>query len=274
LSIKQFRQVYNQLAFPFSPPEDLRQIAYDFSLTLEIIHRNPEYFSALNTVIESPTFEATSTDLLENLPPNSSYNKQCDMLFSNTFKHLKSKGFDKAIYNWGKQTSIYYQYVDKKKFSNLRALGIWIHLLREWAVLKWIQNPSSPEQHYSEWDVLINKYSRIYSKKNLVLNPMPLSTVSQKHLQVIILSHESSKLLLKTTMNQIMASSKSLWDDYALRAGGANVWIKAESNYQLNLKVWKEMLNLLSPNEVSALEQWGLQYKDQYRGLTGILSDL
>src|SRR5688500_13862445 len=76
LSIKQFNYIYDKLDFPFTPPEDLQQIARDFSITQQIILHNP--------VPESP-----SVDLLEGGLSTNSYKELYNILFTNTFTHLE-----------------------------------------------------------------------------------------------------------------------------------------------------------------------------------------
>jgi hypothetical protein len=90
LSIKQFSQVYEYLDFPFDPPESVRQIAHDYSLTWFMMRQGEDY-AHVREILRS-TGETSSIDLLEGGSPNDSFVQRRNMLFTNTFAHLERVG--------------------------------------------------------------------------------------------------------------------------------------------------------------------------------------
>ncbi|MFN8372432.1 MAG: hypothetical protein U0694_06100 [Anaerolineae bacterium] len=74
LSLKQFKQVYDYLNFPFDPPENIRQIAHDFAFTLENLHAPKEFIPLLENLRQNG--ERASVNLLEGISQNDTYKKK------------------------------------------------------------------------------------------------------------------------------------------------------------------------------------------------------
>lgn len=142
-------------------------------------------------------------------------------------------------------------------------------------VLEWIKQPISPkeERYSSDWDTLIDKYTPIYAGElstsftRISINPFPLSKETSREVQTIVLDHETQKMSLNITMDHIMESPKSLWEDFVLRNNGADSWIRLEGQYRTNLKAWKIIGNMLSDDEMYNLEKWGNQHKEMFPDL-------
>jgi hypothetical protein len=261
LSIRQFRQVYEELEFPFDPPADVRELAHDFGFTYETLSPNSEYAALLENLLRHG--EVTTYDLLEDTSPDDSYPKRRDALFTNTFTQLERIGYAEAIYAWGKQTRTYLKYTDRQRYIDSDALDGWCNLLREWAVLEWVKQPTSLTDSHQHWDKLIAKFAPIYERVNLTLEHLPLSLVSRTRLLEIVLHHETRKQALYSTTDQIMAFPKSLWEEFALGPGGSYTSFQLEGRHRINLREWSTILNALSVDDIYILDQWAL--KDTYR---------
>jgi hypothetical protein len=257
LSIKQFSQAYDVLDFPFVPPEDLRQVAHDFAFMLEVMMRNEEYAIHLENLLRNN--ETAALNLLEFTTPEDSYPKRRDALFENTFSHLERLGYAEAVYHWGKQFHSYYKYAHRQKYLDFYVLRTLRLLLRFWAVEESLKQPVSTEHelYSSDWEEFIARWSPVYA--NSILVPLELSKTSRTTLQAIMLHHETKEMKLRETMDRVRASPKSLWEDYALYAGGAYLSIVLEGRFRIDLREWKLIVDALSVDEIHILEQWALQ---------------
>jgi hypothetical protein len=270
LSIKQFCQVHDKLDFPFCPPEAVRQFAHDFVLTYELMNRNAEHEHALEPLLRDG--ETTTFNLLEGISSDTRYEEKREGLFSNSFTILEQLGYADMIYIWGKQTQ------DFHESANIQSLRAMCRLLRQWAVIEWLNQRISPlhELFSVDRERVVLQYAPTYTRSTFPiapLEPLELSEESLAALQVIILDHESKQLGFRNTMDEIRNSSRSTWEDFALRAGAADVWMRLEGYFRIDLREWKTILDNLSQPEKHILEQWALLHKDQERDLRLPLPD-
>lgn len=258
LSINQFTQFYEEFNFPFNPSESLQNIAHDFALTLEITRRSSDYAHAVENLLRHS--EVVSIDLLEGVEPHDTYIKRCEILFTNTFKYLTRMHYANEVFSWGKQTQ------DYSSFADVKAVHAWYELLRKWAILEQLSHPISTAHalYSSDWDDVIIRWSRFYGKATV----KPLNLAEASELQAIILSQETRRMHLEITLDQAKASPRNLWEDYVLHAGTAGgTWIKQEGDFRIGLRVWDMIIKGFSSEEIHTLEEWALQYQDQYPNL-------
>jgi hypothetical protein len=251
LSIPQFQEVYAKLNFPVNPTDDLRRLARDFVIAFDIHLGNP-------------ITETASIDLLHGTSLKDGVRKKAEILFTNMFSHLERMGYAKAIFDWGKHTSDYYEY------ENVKQLGSWCSLLLKWAVLEQVRQPILPkdELYSRDWEEVMAKWMPIYTRKppepfkQMRLEQLPLWEDASLTLRATILHYEAERLHFETVLEQILASSKSTWEDFVLRSGGSYIWMKGEAIFRIHLREWKTIVDKLSADEMSILEAWGL--KDTY----------
>jgi hypothetical protein len=88
-----------------------------------------------------------------------------------------------------------------------------------------------------------------------------------------VLHHETKILDLETTTDQIMASSKSLWEDFALGPGGGYLSFRLEGRLRINLREWNMIVDALSPDDMHILGEWALKDTYPWRNLKAPLPD-
>lgn len=259
LSIKQFRQVYNNLEFPFNPSESVQQIAHDFAFTWDLMNRNPEYTTIRKAVLGDPQASLLSIDLLKGTNRDDTYLKRCNALFTNTFIHLENMGFAESIYSWGRQTHGFH------KFSDIQALSALWYPLIGGVIVRSLAKPLSYESlsHSTEWGNFVSRYASNYTNSYLTFEDLPLSDISHNLLQTIILKRQEKKTQLENVINILKLTPTNIWEDFALRRGTARIWITLEGSFRVNLHTWNTIINTLSTNEVNILEKWVLSYKDK-----------
>lgn len=103
-SIQQFGQIYNRLAFPFAPSDNLRQLAHAFVLADAVMRRNPDNETALNAILNDSNIAKISNKLVENVAPDTPLLAMQEILFANMFAHLEKMGYAELIYRWGRET--------------------------------------------------------------------------------------------------------------------------------------------------------------------------
>lgn len=256
LSVDQFEKIYDMLDFPFPPRKDLRQIAKDFVIIEEINRGNS-------------VPDAASTDLLQGIASTTSYVERREALFINMFEYLEKKGYAELIYDWGKHTHPFYP------FRKVQVLAAWCHLLREWTVLESVRQSASFENklYSNEWNMVVTKFAPIYSESSITLEPLLLPSATCAKLQEIVIRSEASQLRLEATMDQIILSPQSVWEDFALRHGAGNTWIRLEGHFRINLREWKSIVDVISTDEMNVLEEWIIHHKSQNSNLVVPMPD-
>jgi hypothetical protein len=270
LSVKQFSRVYEYLDFPFDPPENVRQIAHDFSLTWLMLTHSEDY-NHVRDILRGNS-ETSSVDLLEGTSPNDPFAHRRNTLFTNTFAHLERIGYAEAIYRWGKHTASHYKhkYQTKTQMGLYDMLFPWFLLLRWWTVMEWQKQPIPPSHplYSNVWDDVLAKYGAF--QRTFILDLMPLSAESRIALQAIVLNHAARQLQLETITDEIWASSRTVWEDVALRAGAAYTFFKQEGNFRIETRLWHAIENLLSTDELHLLEQWAMENKKRSPHFQGL----
>lgn len=256
LSIKQFNQVYEILELPIQPTDELRQIAKDFALTYKIFMDGEEHRTALAHVL---SVEAPSQDLLKGIPHDAPLVTKKDALFTNTFARLEQIGYANELYNWSRHTRDFYQHPDVEE------LALRCSLLRWWATEKWFSTSQSPSCEYDAdlWQqtlTLLQPYNR---PSKQVLPPLPLPNELLEKLQCIIFYHEAQDMRLRSITDTFLTAPTSIWENFALRAGGAGTWIPSEGYLKINLREWQMIVNMLSSDEMLTLEEWVVQNRPQ-----------
>jgi hypothetical protein len=267
LSIQQFDQVYDLLEFPFKPTEALRQIAKDFALTFMIFQDNEDYRTAVAHVT---SVEAPSVDLFEGIPSDALYSAKLEGLFTNTFARLEQLRYGNAVYQWGRHNNTFYSDPDK------RALSAWYRLLARWVIQKWFDSSQLPqcESDGRNWEQILTLLQPYYHPSEEVLKPLPLSDEILEKLQCEILYHEARRIRLVNITEAFLTTPRSVWEDFALRAGNADARIPNEGRLRINLKTWQAVVNLLSSDEMLILEQWGSEHRPQPSYLPSHIDEL
>lgn len=183
------------------------------------------------------------------------------------FLYLEQMGYAAAIYNWGKHSSDHYEY------ESVRQLIRWCSLLLKWAILEQDRKPISRNHklYTDDWNDVIAKWTPSYTRvppepfKQMTIDLLPLSEESSLALRATILQHEAERTYLETTLEIFLDAPKSTWEDDVLRSGGSYIWMENEGRFRINLREWNAIIRMLSTDEMTILEQWGL--KDTYHKL-------
>jgi hypothetical protein len=263
LSIPQFTRVYQYLDFPFYPTEALMQIAKDYCVTDVLLFPNPEYATAIASIVE---VESPLMDLLGDLSGDASYMAKKIALFENTFLRLEKAGYADTVYQWGKMNAEYYPHIQRN------ALNAWIHLLRDWAGQRW-----QLELQSVECGLKTDELAALFETWQVGsegFEPMPLPDEISNKIMCIIIRHKFMEFQLDRVMDEIWRGSKTVWEDFALRAGAAYISIGIEGRFKIRFREWRSIATVLTSNELEQLEEWTLSTASQRRKEKGFIIPL
>jgi hypothetical protein len=272
LSVPQFAQVSAELDFPVEPDENLRQIAYDFSLTYTIMMRNSDNAAALGMILQDGA--KPSVNLLVDVPADAPYLARRDTVFANTFARLEQAGYAEAVYQWSLETEDFYWYED------VSALRNWSSLLLYWAVLEQVNHPVMPDSDHAEgWDAVVAKWSPFYTQEpppgfsKRVLPPLQLPTDSLTAIRSCVLTEEAKRLHLDNTLEEILSSPLPQWDKFVFRNNACAAWLGSEGSFRMGKREWHTIKAALPPEDMETLKMWAYSNAGYYSGLKNPLGD-
>lgn len=149
----------------------------------------------------------------------------------------------------------------RKTFSELQEIG-YAERVYEW--VKWLEklenfqtdNRINPISH---WDSLLEDLS--LDPTNIAFASLPLSTLTKLSIEAIVLRETVKSHKACNHIAQIKRSSqKNTWEQYAFDVLGIDSWIAIQAQSIIHERKWKQLLNLLSDEEIKVLEEWGGQH--------------
>lgn len=292
MTLQQFNQIQNSLAFPLTVDNKLREVANSFSYTHTLLFNQTEWEAYQTVSVTDDGFPINSrrevrsrrretyqkksitevgvpkVDVLVDPDADVTYLERSKQLFDKTFTRLDELQCAEKIYGWGKNTHTYYKLFDREKSSSIYSQKAWYRVLADWAIGEQLRTPLQSENIISAWNVIKDELN--LSSDDETDNDkfeLSLSELSSARLVESILVIKSEQILSTKIIDGLILSISSQWEDYVLRRNVVSAWLGNEIDYRLSAKVIDLIMQILSEDEIRLLEAWGLQYKKRYPDL-------
>lgn len=223
----------------FSIQAHHRDILIEFMLKWMVILDNHEYTKESRLTIES--FYAKYHNMLSE--PQDISTDSMNKSFQQLFTKLETMQVGFRLYQWSQNS-----FTLNKKNEIYLKINSNIRNIRKYLL--------SVEGGIDDsWPLLLEKYRNakiandIYEKTDEIFNYM-------SDIKSIVLDAEEEKLKLYRKLSEVSQLSTDKWDVFVMKIKSADLHLRQEIQYQMNLRTWNKIRELLSEQQVRLIEDF------------------
>jgi hypothetical protein len=84
-------------------------------------------------------------------------------------------------------------------------------------------------------------------------------------LQLVLVKVEAKTWRIRSLSDWVRQSTKTPYEEYALKTMGIESWMVNQANFQARLEKWHAVFDLLTEDELAILEAWGTAHLKRMR---------